>query len=72
MHAVLVGEGVSLRTRTMPRLYILLSGPQERDDVWSPHARAPKATLKQLEKHGVRSDAARRSCFYFFGIGGGV
>jgi arylsulfatase A-like enzyme len=42
-----------LRTYTMPRLYNLLSDPQERDNVLFPHTWVPKAALVQLEEHVV-------------------
>ncbi len=40
-----------LRTYTMPRVYNLLSDPQERDNVLFPHTWVPKAALPQLEEH---------------------
>jgi arylsulfatase len=40
-----------LRTFTMPRLYNLLSDPQERDNVLFPHTWVPKAALGQLGEH---------------------
>ena len=40
-----------LRTYTMPRVYNLLSDPQERDNVLFPHTWVPKAALVQLEEH---------------------
>ena len=40
-----------LRTYTMPRLYNLISDPQERDNVLFPHTWVPKVALKQLEEH---------------------
>ncbi len=40
-----------LRTYTMPRLYNLLSDPQERDNVLFPHTWVPKAALGQLVEH---------------------
>jgi arylsulfatase len=40
-----------LRTYTMPRLYNLLSDPQERDNVLFPHTWVPKAALVQLGEH---------------------
>jgi arylsulfatase len=40
-----------LRTYTMPRLYNLLSDPQERDNVLFPHTWVPKAALRQLGEH---------------------
>jgi arylsulfatase len=42
-----------LREYTMPRLYNLISDPQERDNVLFPHTWVPKAALPQLEKHVV-------------------
>jgi arylsulfatase A-like enzyme len=38
-------------TLTMPRLYNLMSDPQERDNVLFPHTWVPKAALPQLERH---------------------
>jgi arylsulfatase len=40
-----------LRTYTMPRLYNLLTDPQERDNVMFPNTWVPKAALGQLEEH---------------------
>jgi arylsulfatase A-like enzyme len=40
-----------LRTYTMPRLYNLLSDPQERDNVLFPATWVPKAALGQLTEH---------------------
>ena len=40
-----------LRSYTMPRVYNLLSDPQERDNVLFPHTWVPKAALPQLEAH---------------------
>jgi arylsulfatase len=40
-----------LRTYTMPRVYNLLSDPQERDNVIFPNTWVPKAALGQLEDH---------------------
>jgi arylsulfatase len=40
-----------LRTYTMPRLYNLLTDPQERDNVLFPNTWVPKAALGQLEDH---------------------
>ncbi len=40
-----------LRTYTMPRVYNLISDPQERDNVLFPHTWVPKAALPQLEEH---------------------
>ncbi len=40
-----------LRTYTMPRVYNLISDPQERDNVLFPHTWIPKAALPQLEEH---------------------
>jgi arylsulfatase len=40
-----------LREYTMPRLYNLLSDPQERDNILFPHTWVPKAALPQLEEH---------------------
>jgi arylsulfatase len=42
-----------LRTYTMPRLYNLLTDPQERDNVLFPHTWVPKAALVQLQEHVV-------------------
>ena len=43
-----------LREYTMPRIYNLISDPQEKDNVLFPHTWVPKAALPQLEEH-VRS-----------------
>jgi arylsulfatase len=40
-----------LRSYTMPRLYNLMSDPQERDNILFPHTWVPKAALPQLEEH---------------------
>jgi arylsulfatase len=40
-----------MRTYTMPRLYNLLTDPQERDNVLFPNTWVPKAALVQLEEH---------------------
>jgi arylsulfatase A-like enzyme len=40
-----------MRTLTMPRLYNLMSDPQERDNVLFPNTWVPKAALGQLEEH---------------------
>jgi len=40
-----------LRNYTMPRVYNLISDPQERDKVLFPHTWVPKAVLPQLEAH---------------------
>jgi arylsulfatase A-like enzyme len=40
-----------LRTYTMPRVYNLLSDPQERDNVLFPNTWVTKAALPQLEEH---------------------
>lgn len=40
-----------LREYTMPRVYNLISDPQERDNVLFPHTWVPKAALPQLEQH---------------------
>jgi arylsulfatase len=40
-----------LREYTMPRLYNLMSDPQERDNVLFPHTWVPKAALPQLVEH---------------------
>ena len=40
-----------LREYTMPRVYNLMSDPQERDNVLFPHTWVPKAALPQLEQH---------------------
>jgi arylsulfatase len=47
-----------LRTYTMPRLYNLLTDPQERDNVIFPNTWVPKAALAQLEDHigSLRAD----------------
>jgi arylsulfatase len=45
------GWNTILRTYTMPRVYNLLSDPQERDNVLFPHTWIPKAALPQLEEH---------------------
>ena len=45
------GWNTILRTYTMPRLYNLMSDPQERDNVLFPHTWVPKAALAQLEEH---------------------
>jgi arylsulfatase A-like enzyme len=42
-----------LRTYTMPRLYNLLTDPQERDNVLFPHTWVPKAALVQLGEHAA-------------------
>ena len=42
-----------LREYTMPRVYNLISDPQERDNVLFPHTWVPKAALPQLEEHVV-------------------
>ncbi|GHD11716.1 arylsulfatase [Halioglobus japonicus] len=42
-----------LREYTMPRLYNLISDPQELDNVLFPHTWVPKAALPQLEEHVV-------------------
>lgn len=42
-----------LRTYTLPRVYNLLTDPQERDNVLFPATWVPKAALKQLEDHVV-------------------
>ena len=42
-----------LREYTMPRLYNLISDPQERDNVLFPHTWVPKAALPQLEEHVI-------------------
>jgi arylsulfatase len=41
------------RRLTMPRVYNLLTDPQERDNVLFPHTWVPKAALGQLEEHVV-------------------
>jgi arylsulfatase len=43
----------AMTTYTMPRVYNLLSDPQERDNVLFPHTWVPKAALPQLEQHVV-------------------
>jgi arylsulfatase len=43
----------AMTTYTMPRVYNLLSDPQERDNVLFPHTWVPKAALPQLEQHIV-------------------
>ena len=40
-----------MRTLTMPRLYNLLTDPQERDNVLFPNTWVPKAALGQLQEH---------------------
>jgi arylsulfatase len=40
-----------LRSFTMPRIYNLMSDPQERDNILFPHTWVPKAALPQLEAH---------------------
>ena len=40
-----------LRTYTMPRLYNLMTDPQEKDNVLFPHTWVPKVALRQLEEH---------------------
>ena len=40
-----------LRTFTMPRVYNLLSDPQERDNVLFPNTWVPKAALVELKEH---------------------
>ncbi len=40
-----------MRTYTMPRVYNLLTDPQERDNVLFPNTWVPKAALPQLEEH---------------------
>jgi arylsulfatase len=40
-----------LREYTMPRVYNLISDPQERDNILFPHTWVPKAALPQLEEH---------------------
>jgi arylsulfatase len=47
-----------LRTYTMPRVYNLLTDPQERDNVLFPNTWVPKAALAQLEDHigSLRAD----------------
>ncbi len=42
-----------MHTYTMPRVYNLLSDPQERDNVLFPNTWIPKAALPQLEEHIV-------------------
>jgi arylsulfatase A-like enzyme len=42
-----------MRTYTMPRVYNLLTDPQERDNVLFPNTWVPKAALPQLEEHIV-------------------
>jgi arylsulfatase A-like enzyme len=42
-----------LRSYTMPRVYDLLSDPQERNNVLFPHTWVPKAALVQLEEHAA-------------------
>jgi arylsulfatase len=41
----------TMRTYTMPRVYNLLTDPQERDNVLFPNTWVPKAALPQLEEH---------------------
>jgi len=45
------GWNGSLREYTLPRVYNLISDPQERDNVVFPHTWVPKAALPQLEAH---------------------
>jgi arylsulfatase A-like enzyme len=45
------GWNGELREYTMPRVYNLISDPQERDNVLFPHTWVPKAALPQLEEH---------------------
>jgi arylsulfatase A-like enzyme len=45
------GWNGELREYTMPRVYNLISDPQERDNVLFPHTWVPKAALGQLEEH---------------------
>jgi len=40
-----------MRTYTMPRVYNLMTDPQERDNVLFPNTWVPKAALPQLEEH---------------------
>ena len=47
------GWNGQLRTYTMPRVYNLLTDPQERNNVLFPHTWVPKAALKQLEEHAA-------------------
>jgi arylsulfatase len=42
-----------LREYTMPRVYNLMSDPQEKDNVLFPHTWVPKAALGQLFQHAV-------------------
>jgi arylsulfatase len=42
-----------LRNYTMPRVYNLLTDPQERNNVLFPHTWVPKAALGQLEAHAA-------------------
>lgn len=42
-----------LKTYTMPRIYDLLSDPQERNNVLFPHTWVPKAALGQLGEHMI-------------------
>lgn len=42
-----------LREYTMPRVYNLISDPQESDNVLFPHTWVPKAALPQLEEHVI-------------------
>ena len=42
-----------LREYTMPRVYNLISDPQERDNVLFPHTWVPKAALPLLEEHVI-------------------
>jgi arylsulfatase len=42
-----------LREYTMPRLYNLISDPQEHDNVLFPHTWVPKPALVQLQEHAV-------------------
>jgi arylsulfatase len=45
------GWNGQLRSYTTPRVYDLLSDPQERNNVLFPHTWVPKAALVQLEEH---------------------
>jgi arylsulfatase len=47
------GWNTVLRSYTMPRIYNLMSDPQERDNILFPHTWVPKAALPQLEEHVV-------------------
>ncbi len=47
------GWNGELHTYTMPRLYNLLTDPQEKNNVLFPHTWVPKAALPQLQEHMI-------------------